>query len=631
MISHLIDLLFVVLVTFLAAGLGSGFLRLLHVRFLSRLEEVVVCATCGLGLLSYLVLGLGLCGILTRGALVALLLVTALLSCVMARPKGGGGRKERSGNPELWTRWDSLLIGWAAVICCFALCCALAPPSTGDFDSLSYHLASPKIYLSHHRIHYIPFDHHSNFPFTMEMLYTLGLALHGPVTAKLFHFVAYLLTVACLYLFGSRHISRRTGLIAAVVFAITPVVFSEATTAYVDVGLALFTVLGFYSVFEWRFGKRSEWWIPASLFGGWMMGTKYLGVVLFFSLVGVAAVATKLSGQRDSSCGKEGRFPLMPVLRVLVLAGLIASPWYIKTCLSTGNPVYPFAYSVFHGRNWDSAMEKSYWKEQKSYGDRSLEGFLMTPWRVSLYPFNPAPIRYEVQPSVTSAVGPLYLVFLVPLLFVGKPPPVKALLGTVAFLTITWFLMMQYNRYLVPCLALLSLPVGYAVDALQQRSRPLQWAANVALIVLGAGLLGLNVCVNAGPLSAGLGLVSEEQYLTSTLDQYSMFQWINTNLPPDAKIVTYGEPRGFYLDREYLWGDPGHHKLIDYRRVHSYHDLKREWQRLKSTHVLVNQRWFSLSEKKGALQGLIEGALEKGELELIHETHRGQFLLMRIK
>ena len=36
--------------------------------------------------------------------------------------------------------------------------------------------------------------------------------------------------------------------------------------------------------------------------------------------------------------------------------GVVMGPWLAKNVIDTGNPVYPLADSIFHGRHWDQAL-----------------------------------------------------------------------------------------------------------------------------------------------------------------------------------------------------------------------------------------------------------------------------------
>src|SRR5205085_10367980 len=101
-----------------------------------------------------------------------------------------------------------------------------------EWVALSSHLAVPKIYLEHHRIVYLPTDHHSNFPFLVEMLFTIGLLFDGYALANLFHFACGALCVAALWMLGRRYFTPAAGRIAALAFATTPIVLWEAGAAY---------------------------------------------------------------------------------------------------------------------------------------------------------------------------------------------------------------------------------------------------------------------------------------------------------------------------------------------------------------------------------------------------------------
>jgi hypothetical protein len=67
-----------------------------------------------------------------------------------------------------------------------ALTGALAPES--GYDALWYHLQFPRVWLTHGTILDFPTEFHSLYPMTWELLYGVGLALGGPIAAKLLHF-----------------------------------------------------------------------------------------------------------------------------------------------------------------------------------------------------------------------------------------------------------------------------------------------------------------------------------------------------------------------------------------------------------------------------------------------------------
>ncbi len=56
------------------------------------------------------------------------------------------------------------------------------------------------------------------------------------------------------------------------------------------------------------------------------------------------------------------------------------------------------------------------------------------------------------------------------------------------------------------------------------------------------------------------GSETRSDYLTRTLPIYPAQEWINNNTPPKATVALFGDTRGFYLRRPYVWADWGHNK-----------------------------------------------------------------------
>ncbi len=144
-----------------------------------------------------------------------------------------------------------------------------------------YHLAAPAQYLRHGKIVELPYDHHTYFPFTMEMLFLWGMAMKGPVLAKLFHWLMLPLSCGALIAIGKRHFSRRVGLFAAALFASIPLVQAEASTAYIDLGLTAFTLLAYLCFLNWKTTGEKSWLLWCGAFCGFCLGTKYLGALTF--------------------------------------------------------------------------------------------------------------------------------------------------------------------------------------------------------------------------------------------------------------------------------------------------------------------------------------------------------------
>lgn len=638
MMAHALDILLVVGVALLALSLGSRLLSALRVECPSTLEQAVMATGLGLGVIAYGMLAVGLLGWLRLAVVVTVLLVL-FVSQVRGiyewlRVGWKWLKEQRSVRQSLGER---ALTVYVVITSLLLLLATLCPPTGNDWDGLTYHLAAPKNFIRHGRIFYVAFDHHSNFPFTVEMLYTIGLILRGwmmeatggAVAAKLFHTLFALLCALTIYAFGRRHLSRTAGLVGVAVFLSIPIVASEAVTAYADIGLAAYALLAFYAFWNWKTEKGMGVWgwggmrevahtpilphphtVLVGVFAGLSMGTKYSGLLVFGwlgLLMLVHIVRTRAS--------------LRPLITFAVIAVLIASPWYVKNVVYTRNPVYPFLYNVFDGRNWSKDRAIAYEGHQREFGmGRGVVDFFLAPWRVTMWPWNydrewdKRPVAqkqkgFEVQPFPTSAIGPALLMFVVPLLLLcGHPKVIVFLLMTSLFFLFCWFFVLaQYNRYLFPILPLLSLCAGYAVVSFSQRSQPLRFVSGAALASCCAFGFVLFVTTQQNELSVALGRMSGQQRL-ERFNVYAVCKFANENLSKSAKIVTYGETRWFYLDREYLWGEREHHALINYEPMTLDH-LLAEYRRLKITHVLFApamiqgsqyQRLFDEGTKGGA-------------------------------
>lgn len=64
-------------------------------------------------------------------------------------------------------------------------------------------------------------------------------------------------------------------------------------------------------------------------------------------------------------------------------------------------------------------------------------------------------------------------------------------------------------------------------------------------------------------------------------------QWINANLPTDAVVAVYAEPRAFYLDRSYFWADPYQNTLLPSDGAPEA--LLTALKNRGTTHILLNQ------------------------------------------
>jgi len=575
------------------------------------LERNLIGFALGLSLLAAEMLALGLAGGLYRPAGFG---AAALLLAAGFRQHGFMAAEFRDwiGRIRL-TGW-----GWAsvAVFGVFALTALIgcyAPPTLLEWDSLAYHLADPKLYLQAHRLFYIPWEDHSNFAFTAEMWYLYGLLLGDPGSvsfggvplAKLFHFACGAGTCLAIYALGTRLLTPAAGKIGALMFASTPLVFWEAGTAYVDLATAFFTTLTLLALAQGT-ARRDERWLRL---GAVLMGLTLTTKATALGTLGLLAAGLLL--WRLHSLKQTPLAAMKCVSLWSVTALTVGSPWFIKSAVLTGNPVYPFFYGIFGGRGWDQAAADFYthWNAAFGMGHR-LSDIALIPWNLIMFllpghttaypkPFN----DYQTE---FGALNPVLLASLFfPAFARGASVAAKILAAFTLGSLLLWAATMQYVRYLLPTLPVLCLLAGYVLtQTVSQR-----WKSGYALAVLGVCSLAFSLLI--GGLLAGkqfpvvFGQVSRDEYIARGFGPYPTMQFINTQLPANAKIIFYGNPLGFYCDRTYLWGDASHGTYIPYNTFRNANDLLAYLHKLGVTHILVVERYFPLVPNANSYSGWV--------------------------
>jgi hypothetical protein len=513
-------------------------------------------------------------------------------------------------------------------VCALTLFLALAPPNANDYDSLVYHLAAPARYLMDGRTSELPYDHHTYFPFAMEMLYALGLYWSGPVLAKLFHWLMLPLCCLAIMAIGQRHFSLRAGLIGAALFASIPIVLIEATTAYIDLGLTFFVLVAFGCFLNWLRTRETRWLLSSGLMSAFACNTKYFGV-LFFGWLLLWALG-EMTQRR--------KFEWKPLLGFCATTAVFGGFYYIRNWFWVGNPVYPFAYEIFGGKGWTAEMAAAYARDQASFGfGRAPLDWILLPFRAAwaplnfgqpFWPLSDLPLqnsavagRFEVPGHILQTIiGPALLAFGVPLVFIKrKPQAVGFLLWSFLFFWVFWAATSQQLRYLIPSLGLLSVACGWGVLRLQQRSALLKWTIGIALCAWLAFVPALTAWRLRDAIPVALGQENPEVYLSRTFAGYDAMKWASENTPRDSYFAIYGEPRDFYLKRRYFWADDAHNNLIDYSQIQTGAQLVAALKKQGANYVLWNTR----AEQNGGFGGpppQIHEAIERGLLTEVYEA-----------
>lgn len=522
------------LVAATAGGIGR---RLLPLDELHPLAQISVYSACGLGILAFLTMLLGLVG--GFHPLGFALLLAAVIFLV--RKQIIAWAKLWQGLPSFWREssrfWKACGV-FLAIILALGLLTALAPPV--KYDALMYHLAMPETYLESGSFSYLPWLVMTGMPQTTEMLYTLGMSLGGAQGAAVLGWLFAFLALLGLAGYTRTRLDVPAGWVAAISLMAGYTFAVSIAWAYVDWLGLYFGLAALICLDEWRRKGRREILLFAGLFAGFAFSTKYTAGI--FSIALFAAFCWHCY-QR-----KEGFFTNAGIL--VGGAILAAAPWLLRNWVNTGNPVYPF---LFRGGAMD-AVRIGVYQGLPAWGD----------WRdILLLPFRATLIGSESTEGYSVSIGPL-LLGLGALAWIGYGKLTRAQqasLQNAAWVGCTgilvWIIGNQASGYLIQTRMYFSIFPAFAVLAAfgfwgasrvevpgLRVGRILQ-----ALIILVLGLNAVEVFLDftrAGALPVVLGLRSETQYREDSLGWYSVAMETIRQLPAEKRTILLYEPRGYY-------------------------------------------------------------------------------------
>lgn len=526
---------------------GRGLWRLAEGPQLDGAIEELTALALGAGLAGFAALFVGEFGLYDRKGL---LLVTAVLAPLAA---GGVRRLPRAAARTAPLVPCLALLIYAAF---HAAIRAAAPPT--DWDVLAYHLALPKIYLGRGAVVELPWLLHSHWPHMMELLYGAALGAGRDGAAALAHAGLCAAWVALVGLTTERW-GEGDAWLAAAIAAAQPVVLTLSGLAHSDGAWAFFHLAAAAALWRWRDSERRAWLLAAAFCAGTAAACKLLGLLAL-----PVWLAWVWSRRRARAA-----------LAFAATAALPVAPWLLKAWLGAGDPVWPLLPRVFGGRWGGPAIAAAYVR---------LNLWSSWPPVSELLRYGPLSLLAPAAAAALIAAArrsrwPAWIAFL------WLPAPV--------FVAALW----RHHegwRFLLPLYPAFAATIAWQAKELW----PLGRGARAAALAIAAGaLFPVALAGQSNELFATLALRSRTRpdadprqlYLSRSLDHYDAYRRFSAELAGKrARVLLFREIRGYYLDVDYLWGDPYNQGLIDYRAMASSDELLKRLVQLRVTHVLVN-------------------------------------------
>lgn len=493
-----------------------------------------------------------------------------------------------------------------------ALISALAPPTAKD--TLLYHMALPKAFIAQDNHAIVEGNIASFLALGAEMQNVWAMLLgnifsqrigEAAVGAVVFAFAPLLL----LAIYGwarELEIKKDLAVIAALLVAAIPTFYHVAANVYVDLALALYVTLAIRAVGRWWSDLQAKWLVYMSLALGAALSIK-LTTLFVIAAIALIVLLRARTAQNEEAAEKSNAISIaLKGLAALVFAGVIASPWYLRTWAASGSPLFPFYLNIWKGSatGWDADRSALFQAVNSNYGgaNKNLFDYLFAPVKISLFAQPEIPQFYDGVLGVGLLLGLILIIWSWRQFDLPTEIKIAAAVGGIFFLF--WLFSSQQLRYLLPIAP--SLAVASVVAA-QRLATTDVFRKTIYVSFLAASVSSLLVSfawfAEQNPPRVVFGGESREDYLTRRLDYYGYYKIVNRDLPPDAKVWlinmrrdTYHLERAYFSD--YLSEDWTLKKLVEQSRGIS--ELRQKARALGVTHVLTRHD-FLLDYKQSVI------------------------------
>jgi len=475
-------------------------------------------------------------------------------------------------NRKILENTATLILGITIMVFfCTEFILDLTPPISRD--ALVHHLAIPKLWLTHGGYYEIPWADYSYYPMYINLLYLICLYFKNDIAPKFIHLAFGAGTGILVYIYLKQRLGRNWGFLGIVIFFTTPIVVWLSTSAYIDLGMTFFTTASVMAFITWRDSEYNwlKWLLISSFCMGIAIGSKYNGLIAWLILNLILMLNYAKDTQRQIATLKYG-------IIFFMITAIVASPWYLKNYIQTGNPFYPFFNSFFQSLHHLPVQEIIRHQAGEKIGQLSFFKMRQVMYGETFWETLLIPIRMFFQGSDNSyryfqgILNPILILFSPFILLNKKYGRDKYLFAffSIFFIFMAYFLTEKQVRYILPTIPFLAILAVMGIKELVDKiggknfysplpfNKNAKSIARIFIFAIVAILLTFNFIYLKNrmdiikPLPYLFGQETKEAFLKRHLLHYDAMEYINTNLSDDAKTFTmFLGRRGYYLDRTY--------------------------------------------------------------------------------
>ncbi|MEK6808633.1 MAG: glycosyltransferase family 39 protein [Nanoarchaeota archaeon] len=646
----MIPIIFFLIICISAFYIGYKLQRLWKVRFKYAQEHLIFSLAIGFIILSFIVFFLGIIGLLERFIVYLLLVIILTLFILEIKSIYSYYRATYTEKSIIHKSLiNKLIIIVLLIFIIINFISSFAPAI--EWDSITYHLSLPKIFIQQKTIIYIPTILYSLYPLFTEMLFLIGMFANETVP-QLLSFLFSLMIIAVIYNFSKRYFGREIGLISSLIFYTMPIISERTSQTMVEIPYTFYSFLAIYSIFLWIDGKDIKNLILSGIMAGTSASIKQTGfVIILICSLFVIYQHFRKGGIVNHKSFSPRNFCVFLYLRVLrgdargsayehlqqespkktflvgdniikdisifwMISFLFGTPWYIRSFLYTGNPFYGLLYNIFGGLNWNHQLDY-YFKQSMADGmGVNLLSYILLPWNLSFHSENF---------SIPIGITPIFFAFIPLLIFIRKDNTINRLLFISWIFTTSWFITSQQIRLLMPIFPLLAIVSGFVVYTITEKKKQLTILVTTILSFTILFNLGISMGINDDKIEYVLGIIQPEQFFDNLKDfnPHNVAVYANNNLPSNSKILLFGEVRGYYLNLPYIWGRSTIQSIIDYDSLNNEEMLYDKLKSLEITHLFINKNYLNDMDTKDSIKKM--ELLIKRHSREIYE-HNGVYL-----
>jgi len=306
-----------------------------------------------------------------------------------------------------------------------------------------------------------------------------------------------------------------------------------------------------------------------------------------------------------------------------VVAALPFLPWLIKNWLETGNPFFPLLGNLFSVKSAAGGGTVGTFVGLGIFARRALL-YGESWWQIAALPLRVFLFGRDDDPRYFDGVLSPILILLLPWAFKGKWIEEKKLLVSFALLYFAYalFLADLRIRYILPIVPPLVALFIYGVFNIYLSIK--QPAYLFAVLLFFAGFHGFYLwryVQEVAPLRYVTGQESRGAYLTRFLPEYPVFEYVNRELSPRAKIyLLFVGRRAYYCERDYFH-DGGELPGLLLSAIQAAKDPGQIGKTLKTksiTHLMIREDLLAqfLRNNLNASQGAVWNTFVAQQLQL---------------